>query len=153
MANMTINRRYELEEFLDKNATTFTHNDIEGGGKTTVYELPSEFKDEFIRKFVASGVESTWDWTDYITGYGLSPDNCYQIVHSLFKEQEGPFYYHQKGYDFDGFYQSGEHGIHKCQSYYTYRKARMFRHHDRSLGKTRIYIDDDPNEFCVVAFM
>jgi len=145
-----------VQDFLEKHGKLFQHSDIEASGRhIDVWELPGFKKEEFLRRYSTCSTdwEGRWD-------FPVRPTETRNI--RLFRDfgmHEGPYRYHMAGYDFDGFYEKGEQGIHDCSSYISCQKAIWYLHTNpwaRRGEGTRDFFDADWNSkktTIIVAFM
>ena len=117
----------KVKNWLWQHGKLHQHNDEEASGRRiNVWEVPESKKAEFKKLF--ERCSTTYE--DRHDFYEL-PTEVKNI--KLFcdgGEDEGPFKYHMAGYNYDGFYERGEQGVHNCSSYiscypvhwYLYRK-------------------------------
>lgn len=136
MAKTVLNEREKLEDFLSEVGKCYTHQDISGGYET-VYILPLSLKEKFWDLYCGCLCNSAAEWFD-----GLDTpetDTIGRVVTGDTEFTDGDYGYRRRGYDFDGFYQDGENGVHKCKEHITFHTASIYAYY---LGKRLVELID-----------
>ena len=158
MADKTkIDKTADLQDWLDANAKIVANPEdaANGSGKETIYAAPLSKKDDFEKVFW----RAFCDWDSLSEYGGPGDDEVWVVATGKYEPTKGPYKWRKRGYDFDGFYEAGSSGSVKCDCYYTFREARVYRHKDFLTGKTRTNIDIDkyadgtPTMLYVVCFV
>ena len=125
MDKTVVNEREKLFAFLDSEGKQYTHRDISGGYET-VYTLPLSLKSKFWDLYCGCLCNSTDAFFDY-----YDPDETVgRVVTGDTEFTDGGYRYIRKGYDFDGFYKSGESGEYNCKEYIKFHTANIYAYLD-----------------------
>lgn len=137
-----IDKTNELWKWLDANATVVARPEdmANGTGKETIFTCPAEKEDDFVKAYYRA-----FDTREAMLDCECpKKDEVWKIVTANDElPHDGPYSWQKRGYDFDGFYESGSSGKVECLRYYSFREARAFWWTAWPMKGDRLYVDVD----------